>query len=83
MQQAVNIAKNIKHLMKGEDTEKFVYDDKGAVCSLGHDDAIGDAMGRKFTGKTASALKKVVDDRALFLVGGVGLTVRKGKFKFL
>lgn len=83
MQQAVNIAKNIKHLIKGEDTEKFVYDDKGAVCSLGHDDAIGDAMGRKFTGKTASALKKVVDDRALFLVGGVGLTVRKGKFKFL
>ncbi|KGR82595.1 NAD(P)/FAD-dependent oxidoreductase [Lysinibacillus odysseyi] len=83
MQQAVNIAKNIKHLMKGEDTETFVYDDKGAVCSLGHDDAIGNAMGRKFTGKTASALKKVVDDRALFLVGGVGLTLKKGKFKFL
>ena len=83
MQQAVNIAKNIKHLMKGEDTETFVYDDKGAVCSLGHDDAIGNAMGRKFTGKTASALKKVVDDRALFLVGGVGLTLKKGKFKFI
>lgn len=83
MQQAVNIAKNIKHLMKDEDTETFVYDDKGAVCSLGHDDAIGNAMGRKFTGKTASALKKVVDDRALFLVGGVGLTLKKGKFKFL
>lgn len=83
MQQAVNIAKNIKHLMNGEDTETFVYDDKGAVCSLGHDDAIGNAMGRKFTGKPASALKKVVDDRALFLVGGVGLTLKKGKFKFL
>ncbi|ATP41559.1 FAD-dependent oxidoreductase [Solibacillus sp. R5-41] len=83
MQQAVNIAKNIKHLMNDQDTETFVYDDKGAVCSLGHDDAIGSAMGRKFTGKTASALKKVVDDRALFLVGGVGLTLKKGKFKFL
>ncbi|MEG0472439.1 MAG: FAD-dependent oxidoreductase, partial [Solibacillus sp.] len=83
MQQAVNIAKNIKHLMNGQDTETFVYDDKGAVCSLGHDDAIGSAMGRKFTGKTASALKKVVDDRALYLVGGVGLTLKKGKFKFL
>lgn len=83
MQQAVNIAKNIKHLMNGEDTETFVYDDKGAVCSLGHDEAIGDAMGRKFTGKTASALKKVVDNRALFLVGGAGLTVKKGKFKFI
>lgn len=83
MQQGVNIAKNIKHLMNNEPTEAFVYDDKGAVCSLGHDDAIGTAFGRKFTGKPASALKKVVDDRALYLVGGVGLTVKKGKFKFL
>ena len=83
MQQAVNIAKNIKHLMNGEETETFVYDDKGAVCSLGHGDAIGDAMGRKFTGKTANALKKIVDDRALFLVGGAGLVLKKGKFNFL
>lgn len=78
MQQAVTIAKNIKHLMNGEETETFVYDDKGAVCSLGHDDAIADAVGRKLTGKTASALKKIVDNRALYLVGGVGLTVKKG-----
>ena len=83
MQQAVCIAKNLKHLMKDEDTETFVYDDKGAVCSLGHEEAIGSALGRQFTGKTASALKKVVDDRALFLVGGVGLTLKKGKFKFI
>ncbi|KYG90443.1 NAD(P)/FAD-dependent oxidoreductase [Metasolibacillus sp. FSL H7-0170] len=83
MQQAVTIAKNIKHLMNGEETETFVYDDKGAVCSLGHDDAIADAVGRKLTGKTASALKKIVDNRALYLVGGVGLTVKKGKFKFI
>ncbi|MCT6924992.1 MULTISPECIES: NAD(P)/FAD-dependent oxidoreductase [Bacillales] len=83
MQQAVTIAKNIKHLMADEDTEEFVYDDKGAVCSLGHDDAIADAIGRKMAGKKASALKKIVDNRALYLVGGVGLTVKKGKFKFI
>lgn len=83
MQQAETIAINIKHLMSDEPTESFVYDDKGAVCSLGHDNAVGTAFGRKFTGKAASALKKVVDDRALYLVGGVGLTVKKGKFKFL
>ncbi len=83
MQQAVTIAKNIKHLIKNEDTETFVYSDKGAVCSLGHGDAIGDAMGKKFTGKTANALKKIVDDRALFLVGGAGLVLKKGKFNFL
>lgn len=83
MQQAVTISKNIKHLMNDEPTEVFVYDDKGAVCSLGEEDAIGTAFGRKFTGKPASALKKVVDDRALYLVGGVGLTLKKGKFKFI
>lgn len=83
MQQAVTIAKNIKHLLNNEETENFVYDDKGAVCSLGHSDAVADVKGRKLTGKAASALKKIVDDRALFLVGGVGLTVKKGKFNFL
>ena len=83
MQQAVNIAKNIKHLMNGEETETFVYDDKGAVCSLGHGDAIADAMGKKLTGKPANALKKIVDDRALYLVGGAGLVLKKGKFNFL
>ena len=82
MQQAVNIAKNIKHLMNNEDTETFVYDDKGAVCSLGHGDAIADAMGKKLTGKPANALKKIVDDRALYLVGGAGLVLKKGKFNF-
>lgn len=83
MQQAVTIAKNIKHLMNDEETETFVYDDKGAVCSLGHDDAIADAVGRKMAGRKASALKKIVDNRALYLIGGVGLTVKKGKFKFI
>ena len=83
MQQGAIIAKNITHTMNDEPTEVFVYDDKGAVCSLGQEDAIGTAFGRKFTGKPASALKKVVDDRALYLVGGVGLTLKKGKFKFI
>lgn len=83
MQQGAIIAKNIKHIMNDKPTEVFVYDDKGAVCSLGQEDAIGTAFGRKFTGKPASALKKVVDDRALYLVGGVGLTLKKGKFKFI
>ena len=83
MQQGAQIAKNIVSLIEGNETSAFVPDLKGSVCSLGHDDAIGDAMGRKFTGKTASALKKVIDNRALFLVGGAGLVLKKGKFKFL
>lgn len=83
MQQAVVVAKNIVHLMKGEETVAFVPELKGSVCSLGHNDAIGDALGRKFTGKSASALKRVIDNRALFLIGGPSLVAKKGKFKFL
>lgn len=81
MQQAVTIANNIKHLMNNEPTEGFVYSDKGAVCSLGHSSAIGAPFGKKVVGKPAAALKKVVDNRALLLVGGPSLVMKKGKFR--
>lgn len=81
MQQAVVIANNIKHLMNNELLEGFVYSDKGAVCSLGHSSAIGAPFGKKVVGKPAAALKKVVDNRALLLVGGPSLLLKKGKFK--
>ncbi|OCS92573.1 NAD(P)/FAD-dependent oxidoreductase [Caryophanon latum] len=81
MQQAVTIAKNIQHLLNNEPTEGFVYSDKGAVCSLGHSSAIGAPFGKKVVGKPAAALKKVVDNRALLLIGGPTLVAKKGKFK--
>ena len=80
MQQAVTIAKNIVALMKGKDTEEFVPALKGTVCSLGEHDAIGDVMGRKITGTKASIMKKVIDNRALYMIGGVPLVLKKGKF---
>jgi NADH dehydrogenase len=83
MQQGDMCANNIIALMKGETTSPFTPDLKGTICSLGDDDAIGDAFGKKFTGKKASFLKKMVDNRALFMIGGVGLTVKKGKFNLL
>src|SRR5690606_28481026 len=83
MQQGELVAKNIANLVKGNThLETFVFDNKGTVCSLGHDDAIGVVFGKKVTGTTASFMKKMVDNRALLMVGGVGLTLKKGKFKF-
>ena len=82
MQQGEQCAKNLAHLLAGKPTEKFVPDLKGSVCSLGSDDAIGVVYDKKITGKTASFMKKVVDNRSLFLLGGLGLTVKKGKFKW-
>ncbi len=83
MQQGDMCANNIIALMKGEITSPFTPDLKGTVCSLGDDDAIGDAFGKKITGKTASFMKKMIDNRALFMIGGMGLTIKKGKFNLL
>lgn len=83
MQQGDMCANNILALMKGEATSEFTPDLKGSICSLGGDDAIGDAFGKKITGKKASFMKKMVDNRALFLIGGAGLVLKKGKFDLL
>ena len=83
MQQGDMCANNIIALIKGQPTEDFTPDLKGSICSLGSDDAIGVAFGKKLTGKKASFMKKMVDNRALFLIGGVGLTLKKGKFNLL
>ncbi|AOV06988.1 NAD(P)/FAD-dependent oxidoreductase [Sporosarcina ureilytica] len=83
MQQGDTCADNIVALLKGDPTTEFVPDLKGSVCSLGSDDAIGVVMGKKLTGKKASFMKKMVDNRALYMIGGVGLTLKKGKFDVL
>jgi NADH dehydrogenase len=80
IQESFTIAGNIKHLLKGEPTDPFVYKSKGTVASLGHGDAIGVVFdGTKLKGTSAAAMKKMIDDRYLFLLGGVGLVLKKGK----
>ncbi|WP_033542637.1 NAD(P)/FAD-dependent oxidoreductase [Planococcus sp. CAU13] len=83
MQQAERAAGNIKALIQGQTTQEFVPDLKGTVCSLGDDDAIGVVFGRKVTGKRASFMKKMIDNRALLLIGGPKLVLKKGKFDLL
>jgi len=83
MQQGDMCANNLIALIKGNPTSEFVPDIKGSIASLGDDDAIGVAFGKKLMGKKASFMKKVVDNRSLFMIGGVGLTIKKGKFNFL
>ncbi len=82
MQQGENVARNIARLVRNkQDLESFEFDNKGTVCSLGEDDAIGVVFGKKLTGAPASFMKKVIDNRSLFMIGGVGLLLKKGKFK--
>ncbi|MED1739503.1 NAD(P)/FAD-dependent oxidoreductase [Bacillus swezeyi] len=82
MQQGETCAKNIAALIHGKETETFKFDNKGSVASLGEHDAIGVALGKKMTGTSASMMKKIIDNRSLYLIGGPGLVLKKGKFKF-
>ncbi|MDP4164626.1 MAG: NAD(P)/FAD-dependent oxidoreductase [Bacillota bacterium] len=81
MQQGEVCARNIAALARNKtELEAFKPDIKGTVCSLGENDAIGVVYGKKLTGGKASFMKKMIDNRALYMVGGPGLVMKKGKF---
>ena len=81
MQQGELVARNLAALVRNKtELETFTFDNKGTVCSLGEDDAIGVVFGKKVTGAKASFMKKVVDNRSLYMIGGAGLVLKKGKF---
>lgn len=81
MQQGENCAKNLAALIRGKnELEAFEFHNKGTVCSLGEDEAIGMAFGKKVIGGKAALLKKVIDNRSLFMIGGPSLVFKKGKF---
>ncbi|WP_414044679.1 NAD(P)/FAD-dependent oxidoreductase [Macrococcus equi] len=80
MQQGEFTAKAIQKLLNGEKLPAFVYDDKGTVCSLGSHDGVGVVFGKEITGKKAALMKKLIDTRALFKIGGAGVAYKKGKF---
>ncbi|MDV2886128.1 NAD(P)/FAD-dependent oxidoreductase [Alkalihalophilus pseudofirmus] len=80
MQMAETCAENIKLLMKGGSSLKtFKPDIKGTVASLGGKEAIGVVGTRKLFGAQANFMKKMIDNRYLFLLGGPGLVLKKGK----
>ncbi|SFA85606.1 NADH dehydrogenase [Lentibacillus halodurans] len=82
MQHADTCANNIKALLRNEPLNKFVFDDKGTVASLGETDAMGTVFNdNKLYGKPAVSMKKVIDNRYLFLLGGPKLILKKGKLR--
>lgn len=79
MQLGEHTAKNIELSLKGERLEEFSYNDRGTVCSLGSKDGIGLVMGREIKGKKAAFMKRVIDSRAIYKIGGPLLAYSKGK----
>ncbi|PRO65520.1 NAD(P)/FAD-dependent oxidoreductase [Alkalicoccus urumqiensis] len=82
IQQSYTCANNLKALVEGKsELEQFKPDIKGTVASLGGKEAIGVVGSRKLYGNSASAVKKMIDNRYLFLLGGMPLVLKKGKLK--
>ncbi|WP_078556933.1 NAD(P)/FAD-dependent oxidoreductase [Bacillus alkalicellulosilyticus] len=82
LQQGEVCARNIKALIKGGELESFKPDIKGTVASLGGGEAIGLVYGKKIYGNSASFMKKMIDNRSLYILGGPGLVMKKGKSPF-
>jgi len=84
IQAAIYLSKNFKKVLNGTPLEPFTFNDLGTVASLGHGDAVGVIFGKtKLKGLSAAAMKKIIDDRYLFKLGGVGLMLKRGKLNLL
>src|SRR5699024_5413669 len=82
IQHADTCANNIRALLHDEPLTSFEFDDKGTVASLGVTDAIGTVCSDvKLQGKAAATMKTVIDNRSLFLLGGVKTILKKGKLR--
>ncbi|RCW66383.1 NAD(P)/FAD-dependent oxidoreductase [Saliterribacillus persicus] len=82
IQEADTCAHNIAASINGGELEEFHFDNKGTVASLGGKHAMGTIFdGHKLYGVQAKAMKNIIDDRYLFMLGGPLLVLKKGKFR--
>jgi NADH dehydrogenase len=83
IQQAAAAADNIKALVRDKEMEEFKPKISGIVASLGSNDAIGVLLNnQKLLGWKATFIKKLIDNRYLFKLGGLNLLMKNGKFNF-
>ncbi|ETT58636.1 NAD(P)/FAD-dependent oxidoreductase [Paenibacillus sp. FSL H8-0457] len=80
MQQGVCCAQNIVAAIRDKSMRKFEFHNKGTVASLGRGEGIAVVGDKKYQGWKAAQLKKLVDLRYLFIIGGIPLVLKKGRF---
>ncbi|WP_098748865.1 NAD(P)/FAD-dependent oxidoreductase [Paenibacillus sp. EZ-K15] len=80
MQQGVCCAQNIVAAIRDKSMRKFEFHNKGTVASLGRGEGIAVVGDKKYQGWRAAQLKKLVDLRYLFIIGGIPLVLKKGRF---
>jgi NADH:ubiquinone reductase (H+-translocating) len=79
MQQGDACAYNLIASIRNEALKPFKPSIKGSVASLGRGQAIGVVGKVKLKGFVAAVMKKVIDIRYLYIIGGIPLVLKKGK----
>ncbi|MHA0856696.1 NAD(P)/FAD-dependent oxidoreductase [Paenibacillus sp. CMAA1364] len=80
MQQGICCAQNVVASIRKQPLRNFQFSNKGTVASLGKGEGIAVVGSKTYKGWSAAQLKKAVDMKYLFTIGGVGLAIRKGRF---
>jgi len=79
-QQGEICANNLVASIRNAPLKEFKFSNKGVVASLGKGEAIGIVGSRKIKGGSAALMKKLVDMRYLYTIGGIPLVLKKGRF---
>jgi len=79
MQQGDTVANNLIAVIRGDKQKTFEPSLKGTVASLGKRDAIGIVFKYKVKGLIAVFMKRMIDMRYLYTIGGISLVLRKGR----
>jgi NADH dehydrogenase len=78
-QQGEIAAYNLVAAIRNTPMKDFAFINRGIIASLGKGEAIGVVGTRKLKGFIAAMLKKVVEIRYLYKIGGIPLVIKKGR----
>ncbi|RHW38057.1 NAD(P)/FAD-dependent oxidoreductase [Neobacillus notoginsengisoli] len=80
MQQAEVCGENIVALMRHTNVKAFEYHHKGSVASIGDRTAVGKVGSFTMSGWFAAIMKRVIENRYLFVLGGPSLVLKQTLF---
>ncbi|WP_316568688.1 NAD(P)/FAD-dependent oxidoreductase [Neobacillus sp. YIM B06451] len=80
MQEADVCGKNLVALVRGERLKTFEYHHKGSVASIGDRTAVGKVGSFTMSGRFAAIMKRVIETRYLFVLGGPALVLKQTLF---
>lgn len=79
VQQGETCSRNLVAAIRNTAFKEFRFINRGVVASLGKHEAVGLVGTRKLTGLVAAILKKIIEVRYLYKIGGIPLVIKKAR----